>query len=264
MQQGCFFKSWGRARRISRLGECPVSDHAEPVPTDPKGQTLGGKTLPFSRPANAAKLTYPELRHENDLALMREVQAKNGDALAVLFDRYYNVVLSVGLKILRDRAEAEDILQTIFLEIYQRAGQFDPSRGNFYVWMMQYAYHRSINRKNYLIIRKFYGNIAVDDLSEFEQGMLELYTEPAYECKQFVREALEMLTEGQKRTIEMVHFQGLTLKEIAEQTDETFSNVRHHYYRGLAKLKIHLKSIRNGGRENGTRASDLGITNAEA
>ena len=217
-----------------------------------------------ANPSGSGQPSRSELLSLDDLTLMKEVQAKNGDALAVLFDRYYSRVLNVALRILYDRAEAEDVLQTIFIEIYQRAGQFDPAKGTFYVWLMQYAYHRSINRKNYLIVRQFYGNVPVDDLTEFDQGVLKLYSQPSQECRRFVRQALALLTEGQKRTIEMVHFEGLTLKEIAEKTDESLSNVRHHYYRGLAKLKIHLKSIRGSAGRSGSRVSDLGVTNVEA
>jgi RNA polymerase sigma-70 factor (ECF subfamily) len=200
----------------------------------------------------------------DDAMLMEQVQAQNGDALAVLFDRYYSRVLNVALRILRDRAEAEDILQAIFLEIYQRAGKFDPAKGRFYVWLMQYAYHRSINRKNYLVVRQFYGNVPVGDLTEFDQGLHKLYTLPSQECRRFVHQALALLTEGQKRTIELVHFEGLTLKEVAEKTDESFSNVRHHYYRGLAKLKTHLKSVRRDTSRGESQIRELGVTNAEA
>jgi RNA polymerase sigma-70 factor, ECF subfamily len=203
-----------------------------------------------------ARPSHSELPSFDDLALMKEVQVQNGDALAVLFDRYYNVVLSVALRILRDRAEAEDVLQVIFLEIYQKAGQFDPVKGKFYTWLMQYAYHRSINRKNYLIVRQFYGNVPVEGLTEFDHGVHELYSQPSQECRRFVHQALALLSEGQKRTIELIHFEGLTLKEVAEKTGESFSNVRHHYYRGLAKLKTYLKSVRD---DEGREASQTAI-----
>jgi RNA polymerase sigma-70 factor (ECF subfamily) len=180
----------------------------------------------------------------DDAALLRELQADNHDALAVLYDRYYNAVLGVGLRILRDRGEAEDILQNIFMEIAERVGQFDPARGTVLVWLMQYAYARSINRRNYLLVRRFYANVAMGELSEFEQGALRLYSEAPQECARFVREALGLLNENQRRTIELVHFEGLNLKDVAERTDQPFSTVRHHYYRGMAKLKEHLKSIR--------------------
>ena len=189
-------------------------------------------------------MSFAALSLVHDLAIMEQLKAGNGDALAVLYDRYYNAVLGVGLRILRDRGEAEDILQNIFLEVSEKVGQFDPARGTVLVWLMQYAYTRSINRRNYLLVRSFYANVAMGDLSESEQGALRLYSEAPQECVRFVREALALLNENQRRTIEMVHFEGLNLKDVAERTAQSFSNVRHHYYRGMAKLKEHLKSIR--------------------
>jgi RNA polymerase sigma-70 factor, ECF subfamily len=205
-----------------------------------------------------------ELVPLDDEELMKEVQAQNGDALAVLFDRYYTRVLNVALKILHDRAEAEDILQIIFLEIYQKAGHFDPSRGRFYAWLMQMAFCRSYSRRNYLIVRQFYGNVPVDELTDFDHGFHKLYSQPPHECRRFVQQALALLTEAQKRTIEMFYLEGLTLKEIAEKNDETYSSVRHHYYRGLARLRTCLKSARHKADKQMRKAGDLEVTSAEA
>jgi RNA polymerase sigma-70 factor (ECF subfamily) len=221
--------------------------------------------LPSGDPNTLRDRDYVALRALDDFALMVEVQAKNGDALAILFDRYQGVVRGVALRILRDEAESEDVLQNIFLEIYQRAGQFDPARGKFIVWLLQYAYHRSIRRKNYLVIRQFYVNVAADDLSELEQGRLRMYAEAPQECARFVREALALLTEPQRRTIEMVHFEGLNLKEVAKRTEESFSGTRHHYYRGMAKLKEHLRSVRGDSEaRDREQVSGLGASRAEA
>jgi RNA polymerase sigma-70 factor, ECF subfamily len=189
--------------------------------------------------------TYAALSLLDDAAVMQELKAGNDDALAVLYDRYHNAVLGVGLRILRDRGEAEDVLQNIFWEITARAGQYDPARGTVLVWLMQCAYARSLNRRNYLLVRRFYANVAMGEMSEFEQGQLKLYSEAPQECARFVREALAMLSEPQRRTIEMVHFEGLNLKDVAARTESSFSNTRHHYYRGMAKLRDHLKSIRD-------------------
>jgi RNA polymerase sigma-70 factor (ECF subfamily) len=239
------------------IGECRVPNSVV-LPPDSSQEPPG-----TARSSSHTQLSYPELLPLDDLSLMREVQVRNGDALAVLFNRYYSRVLDVALRILHDRAEAEDVLQTIFIEIYQHAGQFDSAKGKFYTWLMQYAYHRSINRKNYLIVRQFYGNVPVEDLTEFDQGVHKLYSLPSHECRRFVHQALALLSEGQKRTIEMVHFEGLTLKEIAEKTDQSFPNVRHHYYRGLAKLKIYLRSVRYNEDKGASQIRDLGVTNAE-
>jgi RNA polymerase sigma-70 factor, ECF subfamily len=238
--------SCAKTQGIGALFRCHIRTMANDLPS---GE--------FHSPRNR---DYAELRPLDDLELMDEVKTRNGDALAVLFDRYQGLVRGVALRILRDQAESEDVLQNIFLEIYQRAGQFDPARGRFIVWLLQYAYHRSIQRKNYLVVRQFYVNVATDELSEFEQGRLRMYAEAPQECARFVREALTLLTEPQRRTIEMVHFEGLNLRDVAERTDQSFSNVRHHYYRGMAKLKEHLRSVRRDSSE----VSGLGASRAEA
>ena len=199
---------------------------------------------PISNPDPSRRVSYGQLTEMDDLSVMQELQAGNDDALAVLYKRYFNAVLGVGLRVLRDRGEAEDILQNAFLEIADRVGQFDPTRGTVLVWIMQCAYGRSLNRRNYLLVRRFYANVAMSDLTEFEQGALRLYAEAPQECARFVREALALLNEQQRRTIEMVHFEGLNLKDVAARTEESFSNARHHYYRGMAKLREHLRSVR--------------------
>jgi RNA polymerase sigma-70 factor, ECF subfamily len=56
------------------------------------------------------------------------LQQGQSDALAVLFDRYQKLVLSIALKIVHDRGEAEDVTQTVFLDIYRAVAQFDSHR----------------------------------------------------------------------------------------------------------------------------------------
>src|SRR5215813_179794 len=97
-----------------------------------------------------------ELKRLPDELLMAHLQAGHADVLAIIFDRYYRLVLSVAMKILRDLGEAEDLMQSVFLEIFKVAAQFDPSRGTLKVWILQYAYHRAMNRRQALNIRNFY------------------------------------------------------------------------------------------------------------
>jgi RNA polymerase sigma-70 factor (ECF subfamily) len=114
--------------------------------------------------------TVAELKRLTDDQLMVELQSGVNDALAVLFERYNRLVFSVALKILRDRGEAEDVTQNVFLEIFRSVAQFDPARGSLKVWLLQYAYHRAINRKQYLNARSFYSQEDVDDLAPFLSG----------------------------------------------------------------------------------------------
>jgi RNA polymerase sigma-70 factor (ECF subfamily) len=95
-------------------------------------------------------------REHSDEELMEGLCTGAPDALSFLFDRYYRLVFSIALKILRDRGEAEDIMQEVFLEIYRAPEKFDPSRGGVKTWILQHAYHRSLNRRKYLKVRGFY------------------------------------------------------------------------------------------------------------
>jgi RNA polymerase sigma-70 factor (ECF subfamily) len=182
--------------------------------------------------------TLAELKGLNDVELMAHLKGGCNDALAVLFDRYYRLVLSIALKIVRDPGEAEDVMQSVFLEIFRAVAQFDPAKGTTKVWILQYAYHRAINRKQHLNARKFYSQM---DLEEVENGVTETsptlgrFTQP--ESKHLIQQGLKTLNEPQKRVIELASYDGLSMKEIADKTSDTVSNVRHHYYRGLQNLR---------------------------
>jgi RNA polymerase sigma-70 factor (ECF subfamily) len=189
-------------------------------------------------PAGLQPPTLAELKGLNDAELMTHLQGGCNDALAVLFDRYYRLVLSIALKIVRDPGEAEDVMQTVFLEIVRSVAQFDPAKGTTKVWILQYAYHRAINRKQYLNARKFYSQT---DLEEVENRVPETaptlgrFTQP--ELKHLLQQGLKTLNGPQKQVVELASYDGLSMKEIADKTGDTLSNVRHYYYRGLQKLR---------------------------
>jgi CheY-like chemotaxis protein len=71
-----------------------------------------------------------ELKPLTDDQLMVQLQEGVNDALAVLFERYHRLVFSIALKIVRDRGEAEDVTQNVFLEIYSSVAQFDPGKAD--------------------------------------------------------------------------------------------------------------------------------------
>ena len=178
----------------------------------------------------------------SDEKIMAEIQAGNGDAFAVLFDRYHRLILVTALQIVRDVSEAEEVTQNVFLEIYRAARQYDPARGTLKVWLLQFAYHRSINRRNYLILRQFYDRRDIQETVTWEGSGVTAPHLATQEAARLVEEALGILNEPQRRTIQLVFFEGMTLKEVAEQTRESLSNVRNHYYRGLDRLRLNLSA----------------------
>jgi RNA polymerase sigma-70 factor (ECF subfamily) len=191
----------------------------------------------YSR-SGATQPTLAELKLLTDGQLMSQMQDGVNDALAVLFERYQRLVFSIALKIVRDRGEAEDVTQNVFLEIYRSVAQFDPAKGTLKVWLLQFAYHRAFNRKQYLNTRNFYNQESTEDIDPLPQG--EFFTSGRYappELQQLLQEGLASLGEPQRRVIELASYDGLSMKEIADKTGNSLSNVRHHYYRGLKKLR---------------------------
>jgi RNA polymerase sigma-70 factor, ECF subfamily len=184
-------------------------------------------------------LSWAELQRLPDEQLMTCLQEGQSDALAVLFDRYQKLVLSIAVKIVRDPGEAEDVTQTVFLDVYRAVAQFDPRKGNTKVWLMQYAYHRAINRKQHLQGREFYNNTELEG-AELETRSVEAHATfglSSPETKALVRQSMGALSDIQKTVIEMACYEGLSMREIADRTGDSFVNVRHHYYRGLKKLR---------------------------
>ena len=223
-----------------------------------RGKSLIPVKLPRSRPfrvmdslLSSPRRSYVELERLSDDQLMASMQAGCDDALAVLFDRYHRLVLSIALKIVRDRGEAEDVMQNVFLDIFRAVRQFDPSKGSTKVWIFQYAYHRAISRRQYLSTRSFYvqeSEQAIEDhLTAGDFGLGKLSPE---ELRQLLKQGLATLNEAQRRVIELASFEGLSMKEIADRMEESVANVRNHYYRGLQKLRSFIERPQEKGKSS--------------
>jgi RNA polymerase sigma-70 factor, ECF subfamily len=213
-------------------------------------------------------LNFAGLSRLTDEQVMAHVQAGHDDALAILFDRYHRLVVSIAYKILRDLGEAEDVTQLVFLDVFKVAAQFDPSRGTTKTWLLQYAYHRSMNRRKYLKIRKFYdskeGGTGEPGVGAGrQQGPNGRLAEQ--ELRSLIRQGLETLNGPQRRTLQLAYFEGMSLQEIADRTGESLGNVRHHYYRGLGRMRSFVsKGNPHGKARNSREIIPRGTVDVEA
>jgi RNA polymerase sigma-70 factor, ECF subfamily len=171
----------------------------------------------------------------SDDALLSQVSLGSKDALALLFRRHRRAVSNVALRILRDPSEAEDLCQEVFLFLFQKAKQFDASKGGAASWIIQIAYHRAINRRHYLTFRQHYNAEQLDEeQTNFKRQPLFIDEIVARALLDQVR---EQLSADQRQTLELHFFEGYSFREIAEKTGQTLGNIRHHYYRGLECLR---------------------------
>jgi RNA polymerase sigma-70 factor (ECF subfamily) len=173
----------------------------------------------------------------NDESLLSEIGGGSKSALGILFRRHRRSVLSVAERILRDASEAEDLCQEVFLLVFQKAQLFDASKGTASSWLIQIAYHRAMNRRQYLAHRQHYNT---QELDEQEIGARPQLLIDEITARNLLNRLRDQLSEEQKETLELHFFEGYSLREIAEKTNQKLGNVRHHYYRALQRLRSNL------------------------
>jgi RNA polymerase sigma-70 factor (ECF subfamily) len=157
------------------------------------------------------------------------------DALAVLFDRYHKLVFSVAARIVEDPGEAEEVVQTVFLDFYRGLATFDANKGILRVWLLQYAYHRAINRRRHLAASRFYQWVDLE--STASEPSLSWNPKDVAEIARYMDQLLNTLSARRRQVLELTYFDGLTSEEIAVKLNQSVNVVRHELYRGLAELR---------------------------
>jgi RNA polymerase sigma-70 factor, ECF subfamily len=179
-----------------------------------------------------------EIRSPTDEDLMARVQGKDPRGLDLLYERYSHLVFGIAFRILRDRSEAEEVVQETFLSVYQKASLFDPAKGTAKGWLVQIAFSRGRDRRAHLLRRGFYSGTDIEGLDDTLQGHTDVEREVGLRIDfSHLLSAFEDLTPMQRKTLKLFYFEGLELREISQRLHETFGNVRHHFYRGLEGLR---------------------------
>jgi RNA polymerase sigma-70 factor (ECF subfamily) len=180
---------------------------------------------------------------ESDEALMARVCDGDNEALGVLFRRYARIVRGVAFKVLRDSSEADDMVQDVFLLLRRLCRTFDSSKGPARFWILQMTHHRAISRRRYLTSRHFYNR---QDLDEVENHLRDPMTpsgrytdsiQATLEEREALQAALAELSENQRDTLRLYFFEGCSFEEIGARLGQTPGNAKHHYYRGLDRLR---------------------------
>jgi RNA polymerase sigma-70 factor, ECF subfamily len=178
----------------------------------------------------------------SDAELLRDIGEGRKEALSVIFRRYARSIRHIGLKILKNQQEAEDLVQEVFLSVYRSAAQFNPTTQKAGSWIVHIAYQRAFDRRRYLNARRFCNEISLDDLNSESFAPLARNEIPdqvlsAIVCRDLLQKYDEHLTDDQHAVIQLFFFEGYSLKEIAPIIGQTAGNVRNHFYRGLDQLR---------------------------
>jgi RNA polymerase sigma-70 factor (ECF subfamily) len=187
--------------------------------------------------------SWEQLNRLSDEELASELLTGRHDALVVLFDRYHKLVFGVALKIVCDPGEAEEVVQTVFLDIFRALANFDQRRGTLRVWLLQYAYGRALNRKRHLAAHHFYNSVSLEAC--VVEPSSNLKTADIAEASLLMEELLASVSPRRRTVIELTYFEGLTADEISERLGLPVGIVRHELYRGLAKLRQSVQKKRD-------------------
>jgi RNA polymerase sigma-70 factor (ECF subfamily) len=178
-----------------------------------------------------------------DESLVALISAGEESALAVLFRRYATLIRAIGQRMLRDSGEADDLVQEVFLYIHRRSNLFDRSKGSARSWIFQVVYTQALIRRRQLKSQGFYASLITDKTLENSprsiKGTDYENTAEGFFGRDGWRRVWDSLTECQRETLRLHFYDGCTFTEIAERLGQSYVNIRHHYYRGLEKLRKH-------------------------
>jgi len=175
-----------------------------------------------------------------DAELLRRMTHSDREAFAQLYDRFARPLYATALRILSNASEAEDIVQDVFLALWERAAAFEPGRGSAFAWAVTLTRNRAIDRVR---MRKRRSELLAETTAE------DAGTQPSdagphsadelvfKEQAGAVRAAVAALPPEQQRAVELAFFGGLTQQEIAEKLREPLGTVKARIRRGLLRLR---------------------------
>jgi RNA polymerase sigma-70 factor (ECF subfamily) len=201
-----------------------------------------------AKPRPPATVSELEPGAPSDLDLMLAIQAENPDALSQLYDRYSGILKALILRVIHNEAEADDLLQEIFMEIWNQAKNFSAQKGKPLGWMVTLARRRAIDglRKKQAYAR------AGERLQAETELQPETWVQNATEreidfadTRVLVREVINSLPPAQKQAIELAFFRGMSQREIAANTNTPLGTVKTRLELGLKKIYDGLKELRH-------------------
>jgi RNA polymerase sigma-70 factor (ECF subfamily) len=172
--------------------------------------------------------------------LLSEIAAGSAEALAALYDDFSSGLFGIAVGILKNRAEAEETLQDVFLTIWKNAGKYNPEQGKASTWLITMTRNRCIDRiRSRQRREKLHENAHAENMVTMTQDSPEsplISGEMAAE----VRATLQTLPEDMRHVLELVFYQSLTQTEIAENLQEPLGTIKSRIRRAMGRVRSKL------------------------
>ena len=173
----------------------------------------------------------PQTATADDASLLALLQSGDQQAMATLYDRYSRLVYSVALRVLREPATAEDVLQEVFMQLWRAPDGSTAARANLGSWLAVVTRNRSIDT-----LRRKRPVAPIENLPLTAPGNLADEAERSTMMER-ARATIQRLPREQRKTLEMAFFDGLTHSEIAEMTGDPLGTVKTRIRTALLSLR---------------------------
>ncbi|HLJ89496.1 MAG TPA: sigma-70 family RNA polymerase sigma factor [Candidatus Angelobacter sp.] len=167
----------------------------------------------------------------DEAALIARIRAGDESAMLGIYDRYSGIVYGVALRVLGNTAEAEDVLQEVFLQLWRNPQAFNAERGRLPAWLAVITRNRAIDHLRKRPMEEDVEELSIavdDDLAE---------TASQRQAADKVRTVLSQLPLAQRQALEFAFFEGMTHTEIAEKTGEPLGTIKTRIRAGLLALR---------------------------
>lgn len=188
--------------------------------------------LHLNRKINIIKTTYSE---EELIVLLKE---KNENGFHYLYDHYSGALYGIILRIVQSKEYTEEVIQDVFVKIWNSIHQYDSSKGRFYTWMINIARNTAID---YLKSKGFQNELKNQSLPDFVYNTAELSTTNNSSDYIGFNNVLEGLEADKQELINLAYYQGYTQHEISEKLKIPLGTVKTKMRNALMKLKDLLK-----------------------
>jgi RNA polymerase sigma-70 factor (ECF subfamily) len=223
---------------VERWGRLRALEAADPQSPTERGSRVA---VPVKRPDDC-----------NDGELMAAIAEGNVPAFEELYERHSGVVLATCIRILRDRPEAEDVLEEIFFEVWKRRDRYDASRAAPLSYLLTLSRSRALDRLRFRRRREgvwltFQEAGPIGEMPSAAGPGTDPFDDAlALQRRAAIERALEELPESHRRAVELNFFEGLSHREIAERLGDPLGTVKTRIRQGLLALRKTLRALREG------------------
>ena len=180
-----------------------------------------------------------DLQLEAEVALLQKVARGDRRSFEELYQRFSGVLFSTAYRVLNNQEAAEDVLQDVFVQIWEKAPLYDPARGKPMTWAVTLTRNKSIDR-----LRSTQRRSRLQDDFQRESDSFEKFDDrnsfelvSAGETNDLVRELMKKLSTDQREAIELAFFSSMTQIEIAERLGEPLGTIKARIRRGMMRLR---------------------------